>query len=154
MTFSIFLTMDLCQTLFEKSTNTVPRSSHMLRSVVVQSLSRVFLFVAPSTEAPQPGSRVLPCLLEAVPTLVHRVGDAIQPAHPLSSPFSSRLQSFPASGSFQMSQLFASGGQRIGASASASVLPRNIQGLFPLGLTGLLSLQSKGLSRVFSSTTV
>ena len=58
----------------------------MLRSVVVQSLSRVFLFVAPSTEAPQPGSRVLPCLLEAVPTLVHRVGDAIQPSHPLLSP--------------------------------------------------------------------
>ena len=63
-------------------------------------------------------------------------------------------QSFPASGSFQMSQLFASDGLRIGASASTSVLPMNIKGWFPLGLTGLISLQSKGLSRVFSNTTV
>ena len=69
-------------------------------------------------------------------------------------PFSSCFQSFPASGSFPMSLLFASGGQSIGASASASGLPMNIQGWFPLGLTGLVSLQSKGLSRVFSSTTV
>ena len=68
--------------------------------------------------------------------------------------FSSCPQSFPASGSFPMSWLFASGGQRIGGSGSASVLPMNIQGWFPLGLTGLISLQSKGLSRVFSSTTV
>ena len=58
-------------------------------------------------------------------------------------PFSSRLQSFPASGSFQMSQLFASGGQSIGVSATASVLPMNIQDSFPLGLTDLISLQSK-----------
>ena len=64
------------------------------------------------------------------------------------------LQSFPASGSFQMSQFFTSGGQSLGASASASVLPMNIQGWFPLGLTGLISLLSKGLSRVFSRTTV
>ena len=69
-------------------------------------------------------------------------------------PFSSCLQSFPASGSFPMSRLFASGGQRIGASASASVLPMNMQGWFSLGLTGLISLQSKGLSRVFSNNTV
>ena len=69
-------------------------------------------------------------------------------------PFSSCLQSFPASGSFQMSQLFASGGQSIGISASTSVLPMNIQDWFPLGWTGWISLQSKGLSRVFSSTTV
>ena len=69
-------------------------------------------------------------------------------------PFSSCLQSFPTSGSFQMSQLFASGGQNIGVSASTSVLPMNIQDWFPLGLTGLISLQSKALSRVFSSTTV
>ena len=69
-------------------------------------------------------------------------------------PFSSCFQSFPASGSFQMNQLFASGGQSIGVSASASVLPINIQEWFLLGLTGLISLQSKGLSRVFSNTTV
>ena len=69
-------------------------------------------------------------------------------------PFSSCLQSLPASGSFPMSQLFISGGQSIGASASASVLLMNTQGLFPLGLTGLISLQSNRLSRVFSNTTV
>ena len=64
------------------------------------------------------------------------------------------LQSFPTSGSFSVSQLFTSGGQTIGASASALVLPMNIQGWFPLELTGLISLQSKGLWRVFISTTV
>ena len=78
--------------------------------------------------------------------------------HPTTSssvvPFSPCLQFFPASGSFPRSQFFASGGQHIGVSASASVLPVNIQDWFPLGLTGLISLQSKGLSRVFSNTTV
>ena len=69
-------------------------------------------------------------------------------------PFSSCPQSFPASGSFPMSQLFATGGQGIGASASASVLPMSIQGWYPSGLTGFIFLQSKGLSRVFSSTTI
>ena len=69
-------------------------------------------------------------------------------------PFSSCPQSFPASGYFPMSQLFTSGGQSIGASASASVLPMYFHGWFPLGLTGWTSLQSKGLSRVFSNTIV
>ena len=69
-------------------------------------------------------------------------------------PFSSCLQSLPASGSFQMSWLFTWSGQRIGASALTSILLMKIQELIPLGLTGLISLQSKGLSRVFSSTTV
>ena len=69
-------------------------------------------------------------------------------------PFSSHLQSFPASGSSPMSQFFKSGGQNSGSSASASVLPMNIQGWFPLQLTGLISLLSKGLSRVFSNNTV
>ena len=68
-------------------------------------------------------------------------------------PFSSRLQSFPASGSFPMSQFFASGGQRIGVLALASVLPMNIQDWSPLGWTGWISLQFKWLSRVFSNTT-
>ena len=68
-------------------------------------------------------------------------------------PFSSCLQSFPASGSFLMNQFFTSGGQSIGVSASASVLPMNIQNCYPLGLTGWISLQSKRLSRVFSNTT-
>ena len=78
--------------------------------------------------------------------------------HPIISsfvvPFPSCLQSFQASGFFQMSQLLASGGQCIGVSASTSVVPMNIQDWFPLGWTGWISLQSKGLSRVFSNTTV
>ena len=78
--------------------------------------------------------------------------------HPIISssviPFSSCLQSFPPSGSFLRSQFFASGGQSIGASASASVLPMNIQDWFPLGWTGWISLQSEGLSRVFFNTTI
>ena len=78
--------------------------------------------------------------------------------HPIISssvtPFSSCLQSFPASGFFPISWFFASSGQSIGASASASVLPMNIQNWFSLGLTGLISFQSKGFSRVFSNTTV
>ena len=69
------------------------------------------------------------------------------------APFFSCLKSFPASGSFVISQLFASGGQSIGVSASAWVLPMNIQGLFPLGFTDLISLLSEGLSRVFTTTT-
>ena len=69
-------------------------------------------------------------------------------------PFSSCPQSFPESGSFQMSQLFTSGGQSIGASASTLVLPMNTQDSYPLGWTSWISLQSKGLSRVFSNTTV
>ena len=69
-------------------------------------------------------------------------------------PFSSCLQSFPASGSFPVCQFFTSGGQNIGALASASVLPMNIQAWFPLGLTGFISLQSRGLLRVFSNTTI
>ena len=69
-------------------------------------------------------------------------------------PFSSCLQSFPAKGFFLMSQFFASDGQSIGVSASASILPMNIQDWLPLGLTGLIFLQSNGLSRVFSNSTV
>ena len=70
------------------------------------------------------------------------------------APFSSRLQSFPGSGSFPMSQFFTLGDQSIGVSASTSVLPMNTQDWFPLGWTGWISLQSKRLSRVFSNTTV
>ena len=91
-------------------------------------------------------------LLEPAQTHVHRVSDAIQPSHTQSS-LLLRLQSFPALGSFLMSQFFTSGGQSIGISASASVLPMNIQGWSPLELTDLI-LPSKVLSRVFSTTTV
>ena len=87
-------------------------------------------------------------LSELTQTHVHWVGDAIQPSHPLLPPFSSHLQSFPASGSFPMSQFFASGGQSIGVSALASVLPKNIQDWFPLGWTSWISLLSKGLLRL------
>ena len=97
-----------------------------------------------------PGFPVIHYCPEFAQTLVHWVDDAIQPSHPSLIPFY-HLQSFPASGSFQMRQLFTTVGQ-IGT--SASVLTMNIQGWFPLGLTGLISLQSKGLSRVLSSTTV
>ena len=86
--------------------------------------------------------------------LMSRVSDAIQTISSSVIPFSSCLPPFLASGSFPMSQLFASGGQSIGASPSASVLLMNIQGWFPLGWTGWISLLSKGLSRVFSNTTV
>ena len=105
-----------------------------------------------TTDCSMPGFPVHHQLLELDQTHVHRVRDAIQPISS-SVPFSSCLQFFPASGSFLRSQFFASGGQSIGASASASVLPMNIQDWLPLGLTGLISLQSKGLSKVFSSTT-
>ena len=92
-------------------------------------------------------------LPEFTPARAHWVGDAIQPPHPLSSP-SPAFNLSPASGSFPMSKFFASGGQSIGASGSASVFTMNIQGWFPLGLTDLISLQSKGHSRVFSNTIV
>ena len=100
-----------------------------------------------------PGFPVLDYFTEFAQTHVHWVSDAIQPSYPL--PSSSCLQSFPESGSFPVSQLFTSGDPSIGVSASASVLPVNIQGCFPLRLTGgLISLLSKGLLRIFSSTTV
>ena len=98
---------------------------------------------------------VLHRLLEFVQTHVHWVSDTIQPSHPLSPPSSLALNLPQHQGLLQwMSQLFTSGSQSTGASASASVLLMNIQDWFPLGLTGLISLQSKGLSRVFSNTTV
>ena len=99
----------------------------------------------------------LPCP-SPTPEACSNSGPSSQWCHPTSSssviPFSSCFQSFLTSGSYPVSQLFPSGGQSIGASASASVLPMNIQDWFPLGLTGLVSLQFKELSRVFSNMTV
>ena len=106
-----------------------------------------------SMDCSMPGLPVHHQLPESTQTHVHWVSDAIQPFI-LCRPFSSYLQSFPASGSFQMSQFFAAGGQSIGVSASTSVLPMNTQDWSPLGWTSWISLQSKGLSRVFSNTTV
>ena len=93
-------------------------------------------------------------LPESTQTHGHWVGDANQPAHPLLSPSPPALNLSQHQGLFQMSQLFASGGQNIGVSPSISVLPKNTQDWFPLGWTGWISLQSKGISRVFSNTTV
>ena len=116
----------------------------------VQSLNCVRL--CDPLDCSTPGIPVHLQILELAQTHVHWVSNAIQPSHSLSSPSPPSFN--PASGSFPWSQLFASSGQRIRVSASASVLPVNIQYWFPLGLTGLISLQSKGLSRVFSNTTV
>ena len=117
----------------------------------VQLLSRVRFFVTPWTAACQASLSVTNSwsLLKLMSI------ELVMPPTISSSvvPFSSCLQSFPASGSFPKSQ-FSSGGQSIGASASASVLPMSIQDYFPLRLTGLIYLLSKGLSRVFSSTTI
>ena len=128
----------------------VPVCTEMCQEVaVVQSLSHVPLFVTQWTAArqallssPSPRACSNSCSLSwwCHPTITFSV-----------IPFSSCLQSFPASGSFLMSQLFTSGGQSIRASASASVLPMNIQDWFSLGLTGLISLLFKGLSGVFST---
>ena len=99
-----------------------------------------------------PGLPVHHQLPESTQTHVHWVGDAIQPSHPLSSP--SPTFNLSQNQSLQMSWFFTSGGQSIGVSASASVLPMNIQDWFPLGWTGWISLLLKGLSRVSSNTTV
>ena len=96
------------------------------------------------------GSSVLCCLPEFVPSHVYWVGNVIQPSHPLPPPSFFCFQSFPES--FPVNQLFIAGGQSIRASASG--LPMNIQSWFPLGLTGLISLLSKGLSSIFSRTPI
>ena len=100
-----------------------------------------------------PGLPVQQQRLEPTQTHVHRVSDAIQQSHPLSSPSPPAFNLCQAPGSFPISLFFPSGGQSIGVSASTSVLPMNIQDYFLLGLIGWISLQSKGLSRVFPHTT-
>ena len=114
----------------------------------VQSLSRVQLTLCDPMDCSSPGFPVHHQLLELTQTHVHWVGDAIQPSHPLCP-----LLLLPSSGSFPMSQLFASGGQSTGVSASTSVPRMNTQDWSPLGWTGWISLKSKGLSRIFSNTT-
>ena len=118
----------------------------------VQLLSCVRLFETSWTAARQvslsiTNSRSLPKLMSIESVMPSNISSSVVP-------LSSCPQSFPASGSFPMSQLFASGGQSIGVSASTSVLPVNTQDWSLLGWTGWISLQSKGLSRVFSNTTV
>ena len=118
----------------------------------VQFLSHVWLFVTPWTTACQASLSITNTRVYPNPCPLSRW------CHPTISPsvipFSSCPQSFPASGSFPMSQFFTSGGQSIGVSALTSVFPMNTQDWSPLGWTGCISLQSRGLSRVFSNTTV
>ena len=119
--------------MFSHSVMSRSLSSHELQhsSLPCPSLSPAVLLKLMSTELMIPSNHLILC-----------------------ARLSSCPQSFPGTKSFPMSQPFPSGGQRIGASASASVLPMNIQGWFPLGLTGIISLLSKRLSKVFSSTTI
>ena len=134
------------QHLFKLYTFISLSSVQFSRSVMSDSLQPHELQHArPPCPSPTPGAHPNPCPLRrwCHPTISSSV-----------VPFSSCPQSFPASGSFQMSQLFASGGQSTGVSTSASVLPMNTQDWSPLGRNGWISLQSKGLSRVFSNTTV
>ena len=131
--------------LSEWSSVVLVTSVQFSRSVVSDSLwPHEPQHARPPCPSPTPGVHPNPCLLSrwCHPTISFSV-----------IPFS-HLQSFPAWGSFQVSQLFTSGGQSIGVSASTPVLPMNIQDWFPLGWTGWISLQSKGLSRVFSNTRV
>ena len=142
----------------------------------VQLLCHVWFFVTPWTAACQASLSIISYSVMSDSLWPHGLQHARPPypsstlgtcsnsrplsqwCHPTISssiiPFSSHLQSFPKSGSFHMSQLFASGGQSTGVSASALVLPMNIQDWSPLGWTGWISLQSKGLSRVFSNSTI
>ena len=130
--------------------NTDPGEIKIFSSV--QSLSHVQLFATLWTTACQASLSITNSrsLLKLMPIESVMLSNHLI----LYCPFSSCLQSFPASGSFPMSQLFAWGGQSIGVSASTSVLPMNTQDWSPLGWTGCISLQSKGLSKVFSNTTV
>ena len=119
--------------------------------VVIQSLSSVWLFAIAWTAGPASCPSLLPGVCLSSCLLSRWCHPTISSSVPS---FSYCPQSFPASGSFPVSWLFTSAGQSIGVSASASVLPMNIQDWFLLGLTGWICLQSKGLSRVFSNTTV
>ena len=124
----------------------------------LQLLSRIWLFASPWTAACQASLSITnsQSLLKLMSIESVMPSNHLILCHPLQEMTlkMSCLQSFPASGSFPMNQFFASSGQNIGVSASPSVLQMNIQDSFPLGLTGLISFQSKGCSRVFSNTTV
>ena len=124
------------------------------RCISISSVTQLCPTLCDPMDCSMPGFPVHHQLLEFTQNHVHWVGDAIQPSHPLSSPSPPAFKSFPASGSFPMNQFFTSGGQSIGVSAPTSLLPMNIQDWFSLEWTGWISLQSKGLSRVFSNTTV
>ena len=125
---------------------------YCVSDAIQQSQSRLTL--CDPMNCSTPGLPVHHQLPEFTQTHVHLVSDAIQPSHPLSSPSPPAFNLSQHQGLFQWDGLFSSGGQNIGTSASAAVFPMNIQGWFPLGLSDLICLQSKGFSRVFSSTIV
>ena len=125
-----------------------------LSSVQFISVTQSCLTLCDPMNRSTPGLPVHHQLPGFTQTHVHRVGDAIQPSHPLSSPSSPAPNHSQHQGSFPMSQLFTWGGQSIGVSASSSVLPMNTQDWSLLGWTGWISLEFKGLARVFSNTTV
>ena len=137
-------------------------SGRQSRLVQFSSVAHWCLTLWDQKDSSTPGFPVHHQILELAQTHVHQVSDAIQPSHPLSSPSPLTLNLSLHQGLFQrvsslnfrMSQFFASGGQSIGVWALASVLPMNIQNWFPLGLTGLISLKSKELSKVFLNPTV
>ena len=140
--------MDLWETDFHRYKNLC-----IIYSVQFSSVAQSCPTLCDPMNCSTPGLPVHHHLPEFTQTHIHRVGDAIQLSHPLSPPFPpapnpSQHQSFP------MSQLFAWGGQSTGVSVLASVLPMNTQDWSPLGWTGWISLQFKGLTRVFSNTTV
>ena len=143
---TIILAVKLNQILLSTSHNhQVPLSDYPLHAPAASTQTRLLLFkscpaLCDSTDCSTPGFPLFHWLPEFAPIHVHWVSDAIQPSHPLLPPFPPGLS---ISQSFPISQLFTSGGQSIGA--SASVLPMNNQGWFPLGLTSLISLQPKGL---------
>ena len=148
--------VNLCSTkdFTTEESASLPTEQWLSGSSSVQSLSHVRLLATPWTTACWRSLSITNSwsLLKLMSV------ESVMPCHPTISssvtPFSSCSQSFPASGSFPMSQFFASDGPSIGASALASVLPMNIQDSCPLGRTDWISLQSKGLLRVFSNTTV
>ena len=145
--FSWQNSISLCPALF-----CTPRPNLPVQFNSVQSLSHVQLFVTPWTAALQASLSITNSW--SSPKLMSI--ESVMPSNHLilCRPLLLLPSIFPSSGSFQMSQLFVSVGQNIGVSASTSVLPMNIQDLFPLGLTGWISLKSKGLSRVFFNITV
>ena len=143
------------RTLLQRHTDSQQTHEKMLNITHYSvQFSQLFPTLCDPKNCSTPGLPVHHQLPEFTQNHIHRVGDAIQTSHPLSSPLLLLPQSLPASESFPMSQLFTWGGQSTGVSALASFLPKKSQDWFPLEWTGWISLQSKRLSRVFSNTTV
>ena len=130
--------------LFKREKKTERETEWKERYIQISSVTQSCLTLCDPMDCSMPGLPIHHQFLEFTQTHIHSVGDAIQTSHSV-VPFSSCFQSFPAPGSFQMSQFFTSGGQSIGVSASASVPSSEYSGLISLGWTGWISLQSKGV---------